>query len=90
MCRTNARTLGGNRLFPRKDGTFDGEWRVCWDAIPTDGTCVAYLFGVGWDWSFDDEMARHCTVYSFDPSMNLPAHTRATGVHFFPYALGAH
>lgn len=85
VCK-NLRTIGGNRNVLRADDTFDGEWRVCWDHIPRN--CVVYSFGVGWDWSFDDVMTRHCTVYSFDPSMDLPAHTRSSGVHFFPYALG--
>ena len=33
-------------------------------------------------------MARNCTVYSFDPSMSLSSHSRPSGVHFYPYALG--
>ena len=80
------RTVGGNAHFKRRDGTYDGEWRVCAALMPRK--CVVYSFGIGWDWSFDDEMAGRCNVYSFDPSMGLEHHRRPSGVTFFPYALG--
>lgn len=52
--------------------------------------CLVYSFGVGYDWSFDDAMAKlNCEVHSFDPSMlDVKEHVRATGVNFHPIGLG--
>ena len=84
---SHVQRVGGDLRLTRRDDTYDGEWRVCLAKLPPK-ECVVYSFGVGWDWSFDDDMARRCDVFSFDPSMDMHYHRRPSGVTFFPYALG--
>ena len=61
----NVVTFGGNSYLKRTDGTRDGSWRVCRNRALSK-KCTAYSFGIGWDWSFDDEIAQYCKVFSFD------------------------
>lgn len=96
------RVVGGTPFWGwRKDGSLDGEWWVCFDqAGVVEPPCVVYSFGVGWDWNFDERMAKPkttgynthpglgCDVFSFDPSMELQAHEHSPGLQFRPYALG--
>uniref|UniRef100_A0A6A7G6S4 Methyltransferase-like protein 24 n=1 Tax=Hirondellea gigas TaxID=1518452 RepID=A0A6A7G6S4_9CRUS len=66
---------------------------ICMDAgvAPRqDGTCVVLSFGIKNEWSFDDAMAsRNCTVYSFDPTMNVSDHRRGERIFFFSVGLDA-
>lgn len=54
--------------------------------------CIVYSFGVAYDFSFDEEMARkNCIVYSFDPStINLPERmVLDSGVVYLREGIGA-
>ncbi|KAK3087731.1 hypothetical protein FSP39_009832 [Pinctada imbricata] len=67
-----------------------GNWYVCldgkWNIRPP---CLVYSFGIGFDFSFDDDMTElGCEVHSFDPSMGLKDHVRNTSVHFHPIGIG--
>ena len=45
--------------------------------------CLIYSFGVGYDFSFEDQIIEHgCEVHSFDPSMIFMDHMRGKGVYF--------
>ncbi|XP_078494978.1 putative methyltransferase-like protein 24 [Ciona intestinalis] len=82
---TKSKYLGG-----RPDMFMDGAYDLCiepqfWEkANNPDYKCLMYSFGVGWDFSFDDEMAKlGCEVHSFDPSMNIQdGMVRDSGVTF--------
>ncbi|CAH1776715.1 unnamed protein product [Owenia fusiformis] len=45
--------------------------------------CTVYSFGIGRDFSFDDEIAETCEVFSYDPTIGLEDHKRGQHVHFF-------
>ena len=63
-------------------------YKLCYDFGLQSGNCLVYSFGIGDNWSFDDEMARYgCNVFSFDPSIGLKHHVRPSGVIFFPTGL---
>ncbi|XP_071097453.1 uncharacterized protein [Haliotis cracherodii] len=68
-----------------------GNWPVCWDEpYRPKGNCLVYSFGINYDFSFDEAMAkRGCTVYSFDPSMGMVDHKHSDGVIFMNMGLGA-
>ncbi|XP_059146513.1 uncharacterized protein LOC131934455 isoform X2 [Physella acuta] len=55
-----------------------GNWHVCQDKPYTvKPPCLVYSFGINFDFSFDDAMAKlGCEVHSFDPSMNQSDHKR--------------
>ncbi|CAL1547638.1 unnamed protein product [Lymnaea stagnalis] len=48
-----------------------GNWHVCQDPpYSVKPPCLVYSFGINFDFSFDDAMAKlGCEVHSFDPSM---------------------
>uniref|UniRef100_H2ZE30 Methyltransferase domain-containing protein n=2 Tax=Ciona savignyi TaxID=51511 RepID=H2ZE30_CIOSA len=82
---TTSKYLGG-----RPKEFMDGAYDLCvepqfWERAQNPGyTCLMYSFGVGYDFSFDDEMARlGCEVHSFDPSMHYEdGMVRKSGVIF--------
>lgn len=67
-----------------------GNWYVCLDGkFFPDDPCLVYSFGIGNDFSFDDDMANQgCEVHSFDPSMGVKDHIRNSSVHFHAIGLG--
>ncbi|CAK8688488.1 unnamed protein product [Clavelina lepadiformis] len=76
--------LGGRALD--RDGAYDlcledKFWPI--KKIP-DSKCIMYSFGVGNDFTFDDEIAnKGCDVHSFDPTMKLEdGFKRDSGVVF--------
>jgi len=69
-----------------------GDWPICQDWLPETG-CIAYSFGIGNVWDFDDALAlRHrCEVHSFDPTDRfLEQHLqhKVENVHFHFSGLG--
>lgn len=73
-----------------KYAIIEGSKAVCLDpGIAPDGKiCIVYSFGVRDEWSFDDAMEKYgCRVFSFDPSMKIPQHTRNKKIHFYPIGL---
>ncbi|CAG5136046.1 unnamed protein product, partial [Candidula unifasciata] len=70
----------------------DGGWELCDDPLyrPLKGDCLVYSYGINFDYSYDDDMARYgCEIHAFDPSMNLGPHLRGERVFFHPYGVGA-
>ncbi|XP_018011962.1 uncharacterized protein LOC108669175 [Hyalella azteca] len=64
----------------------DGSKSLCLDAgfELQPGACTVLSFGINNEWSFDDAMERRgCTVYAFDPSMDVKDHTRGHNIHFY-------
>jgi hypothetical protein len=69
----------------------DGGWDVCLTGpFRLVKPCLVYSFGIGDNWSFDDEMASKfgCTVRSFDPSINKADHLRGDRVWFYSIGIG--
>ncbi|KAK7497666.1 hypothetical protein BaRGS_00011061, partial [Batillaria attramentaria] len=66
------------------DMRFMGNWPVCFDShLVPEKNCIVYSFGIDYDFRFDDAMAAAgCTVFSFDPSMNVSDHQRSKQVTF--------
>jgi hypothetical protein len=63
----------------------DGGWEQCDDPrfVPDRSNCLVYSYGINFDFSYDDDMARYgCEVHAFDPSMRTQSHLRGTKVHF--------
>jgi FkbM family methyltransferase len=61
--------------------TMDGEWTMCASEglfqSSGRGPCSVFSIGISNDWSFDETMAAEgCSVYSFDPSIDVRAHVR--------------
>ncbi|XP_078492066.1 putative methyltransferase-like protein 24 [Ciona intestinalis] len=81
---TNSEYLGGRAID--RDGAYDlcKEPRFWERANDPNYKCLMYSFGVGNDFTFDDEVAnRGCEVHSFDPTTDLPdGHVRDSGVVF--------
>ncbi|XP_059168878.1 uncharacterized protein LOC131950675 [Physella acuta] len=76
-----------------KDVRLMGNWPVCFDEpyrpVKDNKPCIVYSFGIANDFRFDDAMAIYnCTVYSFDPSMNVEDHVRGSHVHFKKLGIG--
>ncbi|CAG5132180.1 unnamed protein product [Candidula unifasciata] len=64
----------------------DGGWEICDDPeVRPVPPCLIYSFGIGRDFSFDDEAARwyKCHVYSFDPTIEWNSYNRSHFVHFY-------
>lgn len=71
-----------------------GNWPVCFDdqysPVKPSKPCVVYSFGIAYDFRFDDAMAIYnCTVYSFDPSMDVEDHRRGSNIYFKKLGIGA-
>ncbi|XP_021368966.1 methyltransferase-like protein 24 isoform X2 [Mizuhopecten yessoensis] len=59
----------------------DGGWDLCVEKqFLTPGKCQVYSFGINYDFTFDDAVAKDfdCEVHSFDPSMNQESYQRST------------
>ena len=54
----------------------DGQKYVCMDELMSDinsNECIVYSFGIGGDWSFEDNIASMgCRVYAYDPTIDHP------------------
>ncbi|XP_006816175.2 uncharacterized protein LOC102802505 [Saccoglossus kowalevskii] len=51
----------------------DGGWTICLDVHINPDNCYAYSFGIGHDWSFDDDMAEFgCNVTRLTPPLVSP------------------
>ncbi|XP_064602533.1 probable methyltransferase-like protein 24 isoform X2 [Liolophura sinensis] len=64
----------------------DGGWEVCDDEhVRPKHNCLVYSFGIAFDFSFDDMIARHygCEVHAFDPSMGVSTTKRSENVTFY-------
>ncbi|GAU89551.1 hypothetical protein RvY_02090 [Ramazzottius varieornatus] len=81
-CRRK-QNIGGNYDF----GSLDGSKTICLDAMYFNN-CLIYSFGIGDDWSFDDELHdAGCEIYSFDPTISLQAYRRNRKHWFYPWGL---
>ena len=71
----------------------DGQKYVCMDpefTVHTADRCLVYSFGIATDWSFDWAMEWFgCSVFSFDPSIDLPKGFVNGSISFFKYGVGA-
>eukprot|EP01012_Entosiphon_sulcatum_P005819 TRINITY_DN12667_c0_g1_i2.p1 TRINITY_DN12667_c0_g1~~TRINITY_DN12667_c0_g1_i2.p1 ORF type:complete len:346 (+),score=70.34 TRINITY_DN12667_c0_g1_i2:24-1040(+) len=49
----------------------DGGYTLCLDQPLTapSTSCTAYSFGIGQDWSFDEDLSGQCYVHAFDPTL---------------------
>ncbi|KAK7092068.1 hypothetical protein V1264_009673 [Littorina saxatilis] len=69
----------------------DGGWEICddyeWRPVQP---CIIYSFGIGNDFSFDDQSGfiYGCDVYSFDPSMKAKTYKRSDRVMFYSVGIG--
>ena len=56
-CRDKRKLGGTPRFGVRADGSYDGEWHVCFDSRASwRSPCTAFSFGLGGDWSFEEAM----------------------------------
>lgn len=56
-CRDKRKLGGTPRFGVRADGSYDGEWHVCFDSRASwRPPCTAFSFGLGGDWSFEEAM----------------------------------
>ncbi|BFZ06268.1 hypothetical protein BsWGS_09307 [Bradybaena similaris] len=69
-----------------------GNWHICQDSpFTVKPPCLVYSFGINFDFSFDDAMARiGCEVHSFDPSMKMMDHKRRGHSTFHNMGLGSY
>ncbi|KAK3800454.1 hypothetical protein RRG08_004866 [Elysia crispata] len=69
-----------------------GNWAACMDhPFTVTPPCIVYSFGIAFDFSFDDAMAKHgCQVYSFDPSMGKPDYQRSKNSWFYNLGLSSY
>jgi len=59
-CREKRKLGGTPRFGARADGSYDGEWHVCFDQRHRSSwrpPCTAFSFGLGGDWSFEEASA---------------------------------
>lgn len=69
----------------------DGGWDICVERkYLTPGACQVYSFGINYDFSFDDEIAKQfdCAVHSFDPSMETVSYQRSTKPFVYFHDIG--
>jgi hypothetical protein len=63
---------------------------ICIDSkvAPQPGNYLIYSFGIGGEWSFDEQMERYgCQVYAIDPLMGLDQHDHSPAIHFYNWGL---
>lgn len=69
----------------------DGGWNICADSAfaPPKTSCLVYSFGIGEDFSFDDDIVKKydCKIYSFDPSMKIGNQKRGEKSFFMQMGL---
>ncbi|XP_033728372.1 methyltransferase-like protein 24 isoform X2 [Pecten maximus] len=73
----------GNRI--------DGGWDLCVEKqFLTPGACQVYSFGINYDFTFDDEIAKEfdCKVHSFDPSMDQESYQRSKNPFVYFHDIG--
>ncbi|XP_050724987.1 uncharacterized protein LOC127002815 isoform X2 [Eriocheir sinensis] len=77
--------LGGN--LRSEKGYIDGDKWLCVDKKykVTPLKCIVLSFGIGGDWSFEDEVDRKlgCRVFAFDPTIEKENHNRTARISFF-------
>ncbi|XP_045118049.1 uncharacterized protein LOC123508393 [Portunus trituberculatus] len=75
--------LGGRLLG--KSSKMDGDKWVCMDKQfnISPRNCLIFSFGVGADWSFEDEAEKNWAVFAFDPTINQKTHNRTKNISFF-------
>ncbi|KAK8388753.1 hypothetical protein O3P69_020633 [Scylla paramamosain] len=83
----NLKPFGGKRPAPKA-----GMKMVCLDDKFNirPGNCVVFSFGVGNEWSFEDEFDKFgCKVYAYDPTMGKKDHQRSPNIKFFATGIGS-
>ncbi|ELU11655.1 hypothetical protein CAPTEDRAFT_209002 [Capitella teleta] len=84
--------LSASCLISKRFGTpQDGGWDVCLAApYALKSGCLVYSFGIGGEWSFDDQIASAmgCTVKSFDPTVKVEKLKHGPNVHMYEIGLG--
>lgn len=82
--------LGGH--LAGNSSKLDGDKWVCMDNKfhISPRKCLIFSFGIGHDWSFEDEAERKlgCEVFAFDPTINKRTHNRTKKIHFFNLGIG--
>lgn len=66
--------------------------RVCTDSeYITRDHCLVYLFGLGGDWSFAEEVERKlgCKVFVFDPSMEQGSRNLSSNIAFYKMSVSS-
>lgn len=83
--------FGGQMIsLPNDIAGYDGQKAICLDrsVAPIEDKCLAYSFGINFEWSFDNAMELNgCQVYAFDPSMNTSDYNHTKAIHFYQLAL---
>ncbi|XP_063852853.1 probable methyltransferase-like protein 24 isoform X2 [Scylla paramamosain] len=81
----------GGRLY-HKTSKIDGDKWVCMDKQfnISPKKCLVFSFGIGADWSFEDETEGKlgCKVFAFDPTINKETHNRTEKISFFNLGIG--
>ncbi|XP_045105027.1 methyltransferase-like protein 24 [Portunus trituberculatus] len=76
----------GGRLY-HKTSKIDGDKWVCLDKQfnISPRRCLIFSFGIGADWSFEDEAEGKlgCKVFAFDPTIKEDTHNRTENIRFF-------
>ncbi|KAI8777920.1 methyltransferase protein 24, partial [Biomphalaria glabrata] len=88
------RYLGRNQVeckeVTRLGRVTDGGWDMCSDSpYKPASPCIVYSFGIADDFSFDNAVVDQlgCTVYSFDPSINMDTKQRGDKKYFYKMGL---
>ncbi|CAL4107318.1 unnamed protein product, partial [Meganyctiphanes norvegica] len=87
----HSEVFGGIHGIWKKVPIFDGDKVICFDKEfdINPKKCLVYSFGINNEWSFDDALARFgCTIYAFDPTMNVKSHKRGARIHFYNIGIG--
>ena len=70
----NVKTKVGGRYI-KGCYVMDGQKYVCMDDLMEDirnEKCIIYSFGIGHDWSFEDNLAKMgCEVFAYDPTIEI-------------------
>ncbi|KAK8399367.1 hypothetical protein O3P69_003467 [Scylla paramamosain] len=83
----------GGQLLPDRT-YFSGEKWMCMDDRfrVEPGRCVVLSFGIGEDFSFDDDLDKRfqCNVHAFDPTIRKPTHRRSPNVMFYDIGIASY